>query len=695
MVVPMRGVAEHGRTLDNFRGLASIATVMLQAGCRVGSVLLVAILLTGAEVAAVPSTVRTTLSEPSVGSQRVVADLLPLSQPTQNYFVEAILGGVYGHAASPYYTEFRNDGLLTRGTARFAGDPSVCIVGPSDSSPVRPAIEALLADAVGRLTAGTASAIFLPNSCWTAPFPASPDLLGCQDLPADQITVFLWQGGGPQGIPCQGHAAVPPTGGTITGGRLTGPLPPDENLTAETAQTLRHELGHVFGLEHTWGDPNLMLYRSGRTMDFAPLELEAFAALYELPPGIGLGALIGMGVIADDPAVLNEPPAIEGTTISGQFAENNHGAVGQDIVLWGQRLTLAFSTESVVEYRPINYAPPVVSFGDVSIVPDLGAAYQTDPTNWFGRPAGVLKVPIPPGAGTPIQVTTRGQSVVFPGFALDGPSVPSPPLTPKSVVGLNCQKTAQGNFLTWSLPPTYADNATSLNFDQVLRRILRNGVVIAELSDGLGFVDGATYPVHEAHLYQIVLVNLANGQQGIPSSVCAVPSDLATAAFTPSPTRTPPSSRTPTFSPSPTVPALTPTSARPPSSTPTPTPTQSRVPTVTLTSRPTATQTPTTTVTSAFTPTPSRTAPVATVTPTPTPPTPTATASQSVTPAQTCTGDCGHDRSVTVNDLLAMVNIALGNAASSLCTAGDANGDGRIVINELVLAVHNALNGCR
>jgi hypothetical protein len=41
-----------------------------------------------------------------------------------------------------------------------------------------------------------------------------------------------------------------------------------------------------------------------------------------------------------------------------------------------------------------------------------------------------------------------------------------------------------------------------------------------------------------------------------------------------------------------------------------------------------------------------------------------------------------------------MTNIALGTAELSACTAGDQNHDGKILINELVTAVDNALFGC-
>jgi len=59
-----------------------------------------------------------------------------------------------------------------------------------------------------------------------------------------------------------------------------------------------------------------------------------------------------------------------------------------------------------------------------------------------------------------------------------------------------------------------------------------------------------------------------------------------------------------------------------------------------------------------------------------------------------CTGDCHADGRVSVDELMLMVNIALGNTPLSVCEAGDSTGDSRISVGELVAAVANALNGC-
>ncbi|MFI5399241.1 MAG: M4 family metallopeptidase [Candidatus Binatia bacterium] len=59
-----------------------------------------------------------------------------------------------------------------------------------------------------------------------------------------------------------------------------------------------------------------------------------------------------------------------------------------------------------------------------------------------------------------------------------------------------------------------------------------------------------------------------------------------------------------------------------------------------------------------------------------------------------CVGDCNGDHSVTVDEILAMVNIALGNTPLSDCQAGDANHDNHVTVDEILTAVNAALSGC-
>jgi subtilase family protein len=124
--------------------------------------------------------------------------------------------------------------------------------------------------------------------------------------------------------------------------------------------------------------------------------------------------------------------------------------------------------------------------------------------------------------------------------------------------------------------------------------------------------------------------------------------------------------------------------------------------TSTLSGTPTATQTPTRQATATVTPAPSRT-PTSTATSTPThastaPPTATSTtrqptATRTPTP-QACAGDCDGNDTVTIEELIQGVNIALGALPFEACPAFDANGDGAVTVDDLVAAVNKALSAC-
>ena len=179
-------------------------------------------------------------------------------------------------------------------------------------------------------------------------------------------------------------------------------------------------------------------------------------------------------------------------------------------------------------------------------------------------------------------------------------------------------------------------------------------------------------------------------------TVTPTSSHTPTLTLTPTqtPTDTPAATSTKTFAATPTnTPTLTPTD------TPTLTPTRANTPTKTPTSTATPTYSATETPTSASTiaPTPTIT-PTGIATPTSTPKsTATLTPTETSTPTRTskpCVGDCNGDGAVPVNELIQMVNIALGTADVLACTGCDANGDGMITVNEIVAGVNNALNGC-
>ncbi len=65
-----------------------------------------------------------------------------------------------------------------------------------------------------------------------------------------------------------------------------------------------------------------------------------------------------------------------------------------------------------------------------------------------------------------------------------------------------------------------------------------------------------------------------------------------------------------------------------------------------------------------------------------------------VTPGGACPGDCNGDGVVRIDELIVMVNIALGTAPATDCPAGDTNGDGSVTINEIIAAVVVALGSC-
>lgn len=63
------------------------------------------------------------------------------------------------------------------------------------------------------------------------------------------------------------------------------------------------------------------------------------------------------------------------------------------------------------------------------------------------------------------------------------------------------------------------------------------------------------------------------------------------------------------------------------------------------------------------------------------------------TPAVDCAGDCDGGGDVAVNELITLVNIALGAASSTVCPNGAPSG-GEVDISLIISGVNNALNGC-
>jgi pimeloyl-ACP methyl ester carboxylesterase len=69
-------------------------------------------------------------------------------------------------------------------------------------------------------------------------------------------------------------------------------------------------------------------------------------------------------------------------------------------------------------------------------------------------------------------------------------------------------------------------------------------------------------------------------------------------------------------------------------------------------------------------------------------------ASAAQIPPVVCVGDCNHDRSATIDELITGVAITTGRAPLSACFDFDPSQDGTVSIDELIGGVGNALRGC-
>lgn len=59
-----------------------------------------------------------------------------------------------------------------------------------------------------------------------------------------------------------------------------------------------------------------------------------------------------------------------------------------------------------------------------------------------------------------------------------------------------------------------------------------------------------------------------------------------------------------------------------------------------------------------------------------------------------CAGDCDANGEVTVNEIVTLVAIALGNATGASCRNGERDDDGAVTVDEIVAAIGSALRGC-
>jgi len=183
--------------------------------------------------------------------------------------------------------------------------------------------------------------------------------------------------------------------------------------------------------------------------------------------------------------------------------------------------------------------------------------------------------------------------------------------------------------------------------------------------------------------------------------VNATPSSTTTATPTVTPSRTPSATATPAATVSVTAsPTSAPSATATTIATPNDTPTAAASPAATGTPVETATTiaTPNDTPTATNSPPPTATTTAAatfpTATETATTPSPTSTANPPTATPLFCAGDCNDSGDVNVAELIRAVSIALGNLPLDTCRNADIDGNGRIAINELLIAVRNALDGC-
>lgn len=164
-----------------------------------------------------------------------------------------------------------------------------------------------------------------------------------------------------------------------------------------------------------------------------------------------------------------------------------------------------------------------------------------------------------------------------------------------------------------------------------------------------------------------------------------------TPTWTQVPTRTGSPTRTGTVTTTPTI-SLTATASRTATITPTAPPSATPTKRATATNAPSTTASPTATSVRSATATSTVTASATATHPDPTT---SATVTQTTTPLPpACPGDCRGDGAVTVDELVSLVNIALGNLPISICDNADVDHNGEITIEEIVGAVNRALSGC-
>lgn len=326
--------------------------------------------------------------------------------PTQEYFVESVLGAV-DQAAGPRFD----------GTSRFNADPVFWFDASGRGTQGETDGRALLTVAVGDLTDGLYSAAFRASTT----------------APADPCQVVTVTFDGPRGVAFRqgagvgcGDASLERSGAPIIGGELHLASSWTRGFAADptAVETVIHELGHVGGLRHSFRGPHVMGQGQGCCLgNYSAIEREAFHLLYGYPAATDLARLLADERLTRN--VLTPFPRIDQIrrwdVAAGAWRNAKEDPGGPDsadfwarpgdwILLNGSRMTLRWSSEYRVAFRPPDYAPPEIFFGNTPVTGDL--EHQRCPTtppaspctpgepsnNWAGSPARFLKVRVPAGA---------------------------------------------------------------------------------------------------------------------------------------------------------------------------------------------------------------------------------------------------------------------------------------------------------
>ncbi len=315
-----------------------------------------------------------------------------VSLPAQEFFIESVLGAIDWP-----------DGPRLDGVSRFTSNPKFYF-RPGQYGPGIQEVREILAQAVPVLTDGQFAAEFWDDV----------------DLPYPCMVVHVLFDGPPRGVAYRqgvnahcldpGVNALESAGKPIIGGELH--LPPEwlQGVAGDVIKlgTILHELEHVGGLHHSYRGETIIGQGVGCCLDgYQPYEREAFSFLYTLATGTTIKTLLRQAGLV--PTALYPFPRIDQVQKQepgGWWASTDTASPGQAILLVGSRLTLRWITEDTLDdqVRPPGYAPPVVHFGDISVIADLD-----DQTTYAGRPARYLKVYVPAGATDGfVWVSSRG-----------------------------------------------------------------------------------------------------------------------------------------------------------------------------------------------------------------------------------------------------------------------------------------------